>query len=188
VGKLDRPRRLYVEATVVSAPLFLDSTGQRVAWVRLDLLEQVYGPLGRVGFGFGQMVRTSSDPEARIEYRTLRTIVRGASLTLESAHGESLTLRDGTFTCTPALTKPQQIALLPTELQGKWPGSEQDPDRRLVRQARLRQGDVVRFEALFTPERHPRAGSSYRDDVEVRYRVDRGANPIEVELVGPEDR
>ena len=66
---------------------------------------------------------------------------------------------------------------------GVWPGDE--PDRPLVREANIRRGDVVRFEALFTPERHARAGTSYRDEIELRYRVDAGEDPIEILLVAP---
>ena len=186
IGKLDKPRRLYIEATVTSAQLFHDALGAPAAWVRIDLLEQIYGPLGRAGFELSQLGKSAADSDRQREYRTLLTIVRGAALTLETAHGEMLTLREDTFKCRPPEKVPLELPLLPPELRGKWPGVERD--RRIARQAIIQQGDLVRFEALFTPERHPRPGSTYRDDVEVRYRVDGGKRPIELLVVPPEDR
>lgn len=184
IGELAKPRRLYVEATVVSAQLFRSASGDPVAWARLDMVEQVYGLLGRVGFELAQMQRGSEQRE--IDYRILRTIVRGANLTVETAHGETLTLREGTFTCVPRERRARTLRFLPPELKGKWPGAE--PDLPLLREACIRRGDVIRFEALFTPERHPRSGTSYRDEIELRYRVDGGREPIEITLVAPEDR
>ncbi len=184
IGELTRPRRLYVEATVVSPPLFRSAGGDTVAWARPDMVEQVYGLLGRVGFELAEM-RMGSERRP-IEYRVVRTIVRGADLRVETAHGEALTLREGSFTMTPDARRAWKVRALPKELGGSWPGSE--PDRPLMREACIRRGDLIRFEALFTPERHARSGSSYRDEVELRYRVDGGRDPIEITLVAPEDR
>lgn len=186
IGALTVPRRLFIEASVTSAPLVPDSRGDLVAWVRMDLVQLHFGSLGRVGYELGQMVHANWDPHKEKAYETISSIVRGTSLTLETAHGEALTLREGSFTSVPRPRPPVPLMSLPSELRGEWPG--RDADQPLAREARIRRGDVIRFEALFTPERHPRPGSSYRDDVEVRYRVDGGRSPIELFLLAPEDR
>jgi hypothetical protein len=182
VGPLTRPRRLYVEATVTSPDVFTAAYGEPVAWARLDLVEHDYGLGGRIGFELGQLRRGSEHRE--VAYTVLGAIVRGGELTVETAHGEVLTLRDGTFTSTPHQLRATPLRALPRELGGNWPGTE--PDLPMVKQACLRRGDVVRFEALFTPERHPRRGSSYRDEVDVRLRVDRGKRLIQLVLVVPD--
>ena len=135
IGRLDRPRVLYVEATVVTPETVASLEGHPASWVKVQLLEIAGSPYRATFDALRQAVAPREGRGPGVRYEVVGEIVRGHDLALETTDGEPLLLRAGTFDLArPDLRPTMRLEALPPELRGAWPGgaNEQRFSRELI--------------------------------------------------------